>query len=1064
MKHLRSSDQLWLRYSRPARFLPLLSLLFMISCSDQAEIKSDPLAISNRSLVIPDRKFLMIRLQSPALLEHATTNQTGAQVSSDEIATLNHEQEEFIQNLSEISSDIKVLFRYKFVLNGLAVVIPSAVESKVKALPGVREAQDDKFFERPEFVDSHEGSAENIQLRNSATFIGSLRIRDELKVKDPNGTEIPVDGTGIKVGIIDTGIDYTHTMLGGSGQLDDYQMAASSDDGAGFFPNRKVVGGIDLVGNDYDAGSHDYDKRIPHPGLNPLDTQGHGTHVAGTVAGYGDGVNTYTGVAPESSLYAIRVFGTEGSTSDSVVIAALEYAVDPTRSDNPENHLDVVNLSLGSRFGLPHSLYDEAIRNLIHANVTPVISAGNSGDIPYIVGSPGVSESAISVAASTDDMDQNWRFDALEFSSPGQEPTLARVVEASFTKPVKEAQNLHSELYFIGFADADLGEDVRERLKGKVALIDRGQVSFFDKIQRAWDAGAVGAVVVNNSDGEAIPMGGSGDIPIPGVMIARDLGRQIKSMLSEGKIVGVNFASDKKIEQPELIDKITDFSSRGPRSLDAAIKPEITAPGSYILSAKSGSGHEGVAHSGTSMAAPHVTGIVALLKQFRPEFSEEDVRSALTGSGKILSKSGDQYYSVARQGAGRVQGFKALTSGIVTSPATLSLGQHELTSKKVMRRRIQITNTTSEAQLLTVSAELFGGVDMQAPEQLSLAAGQSVAMDLLIQLHAPEEGTVARESFGWIHFKNQDASVHHVVPFLGVTVRQSQLEAGELRIHGNNTMDSREALAELEIQNHSQTRGEALLFNLLAKDHRKGGIGELQRFSDICDLEAVGYRVMQAEYEGEKIQLLQIAAKLYSPLTTWHHCEISVQIDGNGDGVTDQELLGTDLSTLSGVFAPGVFASVLTDAHAMRAIRMDYDQGGIGDYRAAILDVQQLRLYEHGTLAVLSVRMDRLATTGPGLMKIKVASLVASSVIRTADDFLLDHESRWETVDPYPRMSPFYDLPNVITVEGGQKKSVYFTKGERDGALIAFFPQNAVSRSVLLQDHQSQILENRFLY
>src|SRR5690606_4911955 len=139
----------------------------------------------------------------------------------------------------------------------------------------------------------------------------------------------------------------------------------------------------------------------------PLDEGGHGSHVAGTIAGAGDGINSYDGVAPDASLYAIKVFGAEGSTGTSVVVAALEYAADPDADLDPSDRLDVVNLSLGSSFGSANNLYTEAMENLDRAGTVVVASAGNSGHMHYITGSPGTSDTVLSVAASIDNMEHN---------------------------------------------------------------------------------------------------------------------------------------------------------------------------------------------------------------------------------------------------------------------------------------------------------------------------------------------------------------------------------------------------------------------------------------------------------------------------------------------------------------------------------------------------------------------------------------------------------------------------------------------------------------------------------
>ena len=203
-----------------------------------------------------------------------------------------------------------------------------------------------------------------LDLKNSMSFIGVDKVHG-LKIQNETGETIAVRGAGVRVGIIDSGIDYTHEMLGGSGDPTAFE-SINPNETSDHFPNKKVVGGFDFAGESFNPGSHIYKARIPAPDANPLDQGGHGTHVAGTTAGVGDGVNTYDGAAPDADLYALKVFGDEGGgTSDTIVIAALEYAADPNGDLDPSDRLDVVNLSLGGAFGKPHNLYGRAIKNIV---------------------------------------------------------------------------------------------------------------------------------------------------------------------------------------------------------------------------------------------------------------------------------------------------------------------------------------------------------------------------------------------------------------------------------------------------------------------------------------------------------------------------------------------------------------------------------------------------------------------------------------------------------------------------------------------------------------------------
>ncbi len=174
-----------------------------------------------------------------------------------------------------------------------------------------------------------------------------------------------VDGTtgaGIRVAIIDTGIDYSHPALGG-----------------GLGPQFKVIGGYDFVNNDDD----------------PRDDHGHGTHVAGIVAANAPDL---TGVAPEASLLALKALdaGGEGKTSD--VIAAIERALDPNGDGDPSDRAHIINLSLSAPGG-PEDALSRAVDAAVAAGVVVCAAAGNSG-LVLGIGSPGTSESAITVGAS----------------------------------------------------------------------------------------------------------------------------------------------------------------------------------------------------------------------------------------------------------------------------------------------------------------------------------------------------------------------------------------------------------------------------------------------------------------------------------------------------------------------------------------------------------------------------------------------------------------------------------------------------------------------------------------
>ena len=202
------------------------------------------------------------------------------------------------------------------------------------------------------------------RLSQSTVQIGATRVWNELVDSQGN----PITGRGIRVGIIDTGVDYSHPDLGGCSSQ---QFTSGTC--------AKVAGGYDWVDDDND----------------PMDEHLHGTHVASIAAGNG----IVKGVAPDATIFALRVLGASGGGSSSDVIQAIEWSTDPNGDTDLSDHLDVINLSLGSEGGDPDSPDSRAADSASNAGVVVVIAAGNSGPNAESIGSPGASRKAITVGA-----------------------------------------------------------------------------------------------------------------------------------------------------------------------------------------------------------------------------------------------------------------------------------------------------------------------------------------------------------------------------------------------------------------------------------------------------------------------------------------------------------------------------------------------------------------------------------------------------------------------------------------------------------------------------------------
>lgn len=535
-------------------------------------------------------------------------------------------------------------------------------------------------------------------------------------------------GSQIKVGIIDTGIDYLHTNFGGPGDGYDANDTTVVGDVPNY-PGLKVIGGYDFVGDDYDA-SGESGTVVPAPDPDPMDCNGHGSHVAGTVAGYGvlENGSTYTGpygpgsymtqnfyigpgVAPQAQLVALRVFGCEGSTA--VTDMAIEWAVDPNGDGDFSDHLDIINMSLGSRYGSEYDTSAIASNNAALAGVIVVASAGNNYDTYYITGSPAVATRAISVASSIDAQDI---MDAFQVTG----------VPAGYESLIGWHGSYHSSYYKWSAMPAPVTGTLKlppgNNLGGcsafspgyftdTIALLDwtflpdgeTNQCGSATRVTNAYNAGAKGVILVYTKPYLDILIGGTENIPA--TITTQSVGNALKAALQAGEVT-VSLSNEKMgsfvTQDPGLNDLISRFSSRGPRRGDSFLKPDITAPGQTIFSTAALTGHEGVSFNGTSMAAPHITGVMALLRQLRPNWSVEELKALVMNTANhdlyaMANQSGNTY-GPGRVGAGRVDVEKAANSLVVLYNAndegavSVSFGTVEVVGTYTAEKLVKVVN------------------------------------------------------------------------------------------------------------------------------------------------------------------------------------------------------------------------------------------------------------------------------------------------------------------------------------------------------------------------------------
>ncbi len=1000
--------------------------------------------------------FTTIQLSLPPLLSEDAM--VGGKVNPELAEKVRQEHAEFRERLEYISRDIRILYEYEMVLNGFALLVPGKYADRLDQL--VTNVNGASFKPRQISRVKAEEKEKKEDIRtpwgdvDSAAFINAKAVHERYNIK----------GEGIRVGVIDTGIDYTHKMFGGAGTPDAY---ASNDPSvvADDFPTAKVVGGYDFVGPDFDVGSESLDKQTPNPDPDPLDESGHGTHVAGTIAGLGDGVNTYDGVAPQAQLFALKVFGISGSTSDYVVIAAMEYAADPDNNLEPSDRLDVVNLSLGGGFGTPYSLYDTAVKNLTAGGTVAVISAGNSGDTPFIVGSPSTAPEAISVAASVDKMDHNWKEPAGEvfFPSEVESGELVKVAYGSIGSSYI-GHTARGKLVSMGLASEAPSAELIEQVTGNIALIERGAVAFCVKAENAVTAGAVGFVVYNSISDAPISMSGDCEIGIPGVMIEKEVGERIIAAMETGDVSFV-FDPGRSIEFPDRIDKITSFSSRGPRSIDALLKPEISAPGQAIVSAAIGSGDQGVMLSGTSMAAPHVAGVAALIRQQFPDSTTKDIKSRIMNASKPLEVAKDVRYPLARQGAGRVDVLEAIESSVTIVPPAISLGHVNVVKKQSLAFKFELTNTTDVIRNFDLAPENISSewtLDIDKEQRsITLSANETVVVHGTATIEPKFNADSVAELDGYILVKESGVDVNRL-PIFGVRHRNAVLKADHLKIAAASANDANGAAGELLISNDGEVPGLALPFNVLSTDERQESNNPAADRSN-CDLQSVGYRLVESWSTGTRVNYLEFAFKLYGPLTNWGFCQPTALLDTNNDAIPDYEVFGGFTNNYTSDFdIPVDSFSILVDAIEMKRIRKEFDTSynpaATLDFGDAIKDLQPFDTFAFSTLAI--IRLD-LAALPEDLREAKVmAGVLDFRGGSKNNDFISEYQPIFS--DPFE--ASFFDFSSTIEVGPLDYETTRLTKGIGDEDLIIYYPQNAANLSVNQNDRQSEIVQPSYTF
>lgn len=678
------------------------------------------------SFVATDKVRVIVELDGESPIEYATKQNVLYKELSEStkksLAAAVEKQQETVKGaISSKGLAMSYTHQYTTAFNGFSGEVAFGDIAKIEEIKGVSNVYLANEYNRPEVEPD---------MTTSHDYIQSMQVWADAHFK----------GEGMVVSVIDSGVDPSHKDFVLSDDTEEYLTEelvdglVSSDGLKGKFYTEKVPYGYNY-----------YDQNYEIKDVGPAPSE-HGMHVAGTVAANGE----IKGVAPEAQVLGMKVFSNDPnypSTWSDIYLAAIDESI--------KLGADVLNMSLGSTasFYEVDSAEDVAITRAVENGIVSSVSAGNAGHIGRgwdnplfqnpdigLVGAPGLNKDTIQVAASGNTAylyEHSLSVDGTDFSSVGY--------------GIDSWEGLENvELVLLdglGHPEDYQGVDV----EGKVVVMSRGELTFFDKTQNAAAAGAAGIVVYNTDNPVFYKDQGGWDIPF--MKISYGDGLAIQEALASGSGEGTVEALNQQ-ESPEM-GRMTEFTSWG-TTPSLELKPEITAPGGNIYSTLNDDKY-GV-KSGTSMAAPHVAGGAALVQQYLKtdeKFSglnaEERTRLAkamLMNTAASIEDLNGNDYSPRRQGAGMMQLFAAVDTPVYVVEKNSGEGKVELKafdSQKVsftlsatnvadyeVAYKVDtsvLTDTFLEQangpKLNALTTGSLEGATVNAPKELTLKAGET---------------------------------------------------------------------------------------------------------------------------------------------------------------------------------------------------------------------------------------------------------------------------------------------------------------------------------------------------
>lgn len=688
------------------------------------ELESEPVAVHERATALLSRQG--IDFEAPAARAYESR--------------LEGEQQDFMSRAALVSPGVRERTRLRKLANAVSIEAGASEIAAISALPGVKRVHLNRRYQA--------------SMDTSVPLINAPAVWQNVAGPSANGE-------GMKIAILDTGIDITNPLFSGAG----YTAPPG-------FP-RATIANEPLTNNKVIVA-----KSFVEGVSTARDENGHGSNVAGIAAGNAGTLSplaALSGVAHRAYLGNYRVLDSEGGGFEDLIALALEAAA--------ADGFDVINLSLGGPADDTLGFLDQAVETAVNVNGRIVVlSAGNEGnggvDDEMTVGSPGISPSAITVAAASN---AHIVGPVITVDQPAPvTPSLVKI-GSSTGNSVAVGDSLTGVAYV--YADPQgrgCGLLPFGSLSGKVALVERGVCSFTDKVSSAATAGARAVIIFNKDLSEGTDGGDNilnmevSGTTIPSVFVARSAGLALRDFVAANP--GAILTIEPFGTGSATADVLASFSSRGPSTING-LKPDVTAPGEIIysgaittpnnLGVSDPSGFAAV--SGTSQAAPHVTGAAALIRQLHPNFTVAQVKSALMNSALtdvFTDVNKTARVSVLAQGAGRVDLARAAAVTATFSPASLSFGIKKRMKNQTLTAGLSFTNVTSGQNTFNLSVQQLEDsvsplVVSVSQNAVALGAGQTGSVTFSIFLKKKKQAE-KRDYTGYVNVTDSLGQSLHV--------------------------------------------------------------------------------------------------------------------------------------------------------------------------------------------------------------------------------------------------------------------------------------------------------------